>query len=126
MDTMRITSKGQVTIPIEIRNRLGLLPHTEVVFEVEDDKATIRRAEGDEQRRGKVLTARSDIEPISPGWRSCLRRLPERPASRPARAETECRSPSLDVEARPAFYSSGTHRPASSTSIGPSPFHWIG
>lgn len=27
---MRITSKGQVTIPQEIRNRLGLLPHTKV------------------------------------------------------------------------------------------------
>jgi AbrB family looped-hinge helix DNA binding protein len=31
---MRITSKGQVTIPIEIRERLGLLPETEVEFEV--------------------------------------------------------------------------------------------
>ncbi|MCC6237233.1 MAG: AbrB/MazE/SpoVT family DNA-binding domain-containing protein, partial [Dehalococcoidia bacterium] len=27
---MRITSKGQVTIPQEIRERAGLLPHTEV------------------------------------------------------------------------------------------------
>ena len=33
---MRITSKGQVTIPIEIRESLGLLPHTEVRFEVLD------------------------------------------------------------------------------------------
>ncbi len=30
---MRITSKGQVTIPIEIREQAGLLPHTEVDFE---------------------------------------------------------------------------------------------
>jgi AbrB family looped-hinge helix DNA binding protein len=30
---MRITSKGQVTIPREIRERAGLLPHTEVDFE---------------------------------------------------------------------------------------------
>jgi AbrB family looped-hinge helix DNA binding protein len=30
---MRITSKGQVTIPAEIRERAGLLPHTEVDFE---------------------------------------------------------------------------------------------
>ena len=29
---MRITSKGQVTIPAEIRERAGLLPHTEVEF----------------------------------------------------------------------------------------------
>jgi len=29
---MQITSKGQVTIPLEIRNGLGLLPHTKVEF----------------------------------------------------------------------------------------------
>lgn len=26
---MRVTSKGQVTIPVEIREKAGLLPHTE-------------------------------------------------------------------------------------------------
>jgi AbrB family looped-hinge helix DNA binding protein len=30
---MRITSKGQVTIPAEIREQAGLLPHTEVEFD---------------------------------------------------------------------------------------------
>ena len=30
---MRITSKGQVTIPADIREQAGLLPHTEVDFE---------------------------------------------------------------------------------------------
>lgn len=30
---MRITTKGQVTIPIEFRQKAGLLPNTEVVFE---------------------------------------------------------------------------------------------
>lgn len=34
---MRITSKGQVTIPQEIRERAGLLPHTEVDFILEAD-----------------------------------------------------------------------------------------
>jgi AbrB family looped-hinge helix DNA binding protein len=32
---VRITSKGQVTIPIEIREKLGLLPNTEVEFSIE-------------------------------------------------------------------------------------------
>jgi AbrB family looped-hinge helix DNA binding protein len=41
---MQITSKGQVTIPQDIRNRLGLLPHTEVEFEVAGDHARIRKA----------------------------------------------------------------------------------
>lgn len=42
---MQVTSKGQVTIPQEIRNRLGLLPHTEVAFELVGDHAQIRKAE---------------------------------------------------------------------------------
>jgi AbrB family looped-hinge helix DNA binding protein len=43
---MQVTSKGQVTIPLEIRNRLGLLPHTEVVFDLAGDHARIRKAAG--------------------------------------------------------------------------------
>ena len=41
---MQVTSKGQVTIPQDIRNRLGLLPHTEVEFELAGDHARIRKA----------------------------------------------------------------------------------
>ena len=41
---MQITSKGQVTIPLAIRNRLGLLPHTKVEFELAADHARIRKA----------------------------------------------------------------------------------
>ncbi len=43
---MRITSKGQVTIPQEIRDRLGLLPETEVEFDVVGTTARIRKVEG--------------------------------------------------------------------------------
>jgi AbrB family looped-hinge helix DNA binding protein len=32
---MRITSKGQVTIPQDVRERAGLMPGTDVAFEVE-------------------------------------------------------------------------------------------
>ena len=32
---MRVTSKGQVTIPQDIRDRFGFLPETEVEFRVE-------------------------------------------------------------------------------------------
>ena len=42
---MQITSKGQVTIPQEIRNRLGLLPYTEVEFEISAGHARIRKLE---------------------------------------------------------------------------------
>jgi AbrB family looped-hinge helix DNA binding protein len=42
--TMRITSKGQVTIPVEIREQAGLLPHTEVDFEFDGEVVRIVRA----------------------------------------------------------------------------------
>jgi AbrB family looped-hinge helix DNA binding protein len=41
---MRITSKGQVTIPAEIREQAGLLPHTEVNFEFDGKTVRIVRA----------------------------------------------------------------------------------
>jgi AbrB family looped-hinge helix DNA binding protein len=40
---MRITSKGQVTIPIEIREKAGLLPGTEVDFELAGGEVRIVR-----------------------------------------------------------------------------------
>jgi AbrB family looped-hinge helix DNA binding protein len=45
---MRITSKGQVTIPQEIREQCGLLPHTQVRFVVEGGRVLIEKepAEG--------------------------------------------------------------------------------
>ena len=41
---MRITSKGQVTIPIEIREKAGLLPGTEVDIELDGEIVRIVRA----------------------------------------------------------------------------------
>lgn len=52
---MRITSKGQVTIPIEIRERMGLLPNTEVRFEVEGNAVRILREEKAPGGRGQRL-----------------------------------------------------------------------
>ncbi len=57
---MQITSKGQVTIPQEVRNRLGLLPHTEVEFELVGDHARIRKAKhsaGGGKRGNRLLEA---------------------------------------------------------------------
>ena len=39
-----ITSKGQVTIPAEIRARLGLKPKDRVRFEIDGDEVTIKAA----------------------------------------------------------------------------------
>ena len=56
---MRITLKGQVTIPVEIRERLGLLPDSEVEFTVEGDAVRISRARGRRKRgRGRSIVER--------------------------------------------------------------------
>jgi AbrB family looped-hinge helix DNA binding protein len=55
---VRITSKGQVTIPVEIRERLGLLPNSEVEFEVEGNAVRIRKARGKRASgRGRSVVA---------------------------------------------------------------------
>jgi AbrB family looped-hinge helix DNA binding protein len=41
---MRVTSKGQVTIPQEIRERFGFLPDTEVEFKVEGNSVRLVKA----------------------------------------------------------------------------------
>lgn len=51
---MRLTSKGQVTIPQEIREKLGLHPGTEVEFDIVDDTVRIRRADNQEERRRRI------------------------------------------------------------------------
>jgi AbrB family looped-hinge helix DNA binding protein len=43
---MRITSKGQVTIPLAIREKAGLLPHTEVEFDFDGKTVRLRRVSG--------------------------------------------------------------------------------
>lgn len=64
---MNITSKGQVTIPQHIRERLGLLPHTEVEFELREDHARLRkvRRTAAESGRGenalRVLRGTADV-----------------------------------------------------------------
>ncbi len=60
---MKITTKGQVTIPQGIRKRLGLLPHTEVDFEVRDDVVVLKKAEVGRRGRRIVehLRGRGDV-----------------------------------------------------------------
>ena len=52
---MRVTSKGQVTIPRDLRELAGIEPNSEVIFSMEGGKLTIAPKNGqqqqDEQRR---------------------------------------------------------------------------
>ena len=52
---MRITSKGQVTIPVDIRERAGLMPHTDVVFAFDGEVVTMARSEGQAGRGARLL-----------------------------------------------------------------------
>lgn len=54
---MRITSKGQVTIPQDIREQFGLLPNKEVQFEIKGNAVLIRKVAGND-RRGRDLIRR--------------------------------------------------------------------
>lgn len=55
--TMRITAKGQVTIPQEVRERAGLMPGTDVEFEIEAGVVRLvkARAGGRRRTRGQKL-----------------------------------------------------------------------
>jgi antitoxin PrlF len=54
---MKITSKGQVTIPIGIRQKFGFLPDTEVAFEARGGAVLIRKVR-ESGRRGANVVAR--------------------------------------------------------------------
>ncbi len=54
---MRITSKGQVTIPQQIREKAGLLPNTEVEFQFAKGRVTLR-SKGKPDSPGKAAVAR--------------------------------------------------------------------
>ena len=44
----RISAKGQVTVPIAVRDRLGLLPGTAVEFIVREREAVMRKGRAEE------------------------------------------------------------------------------
>ena len=48
---MRVTSKGQVTIPIELREKFGIFPDSEVEFGFSGNKITIQKAK---PKKGKM------------------------------------------------------------------------
>lgn len=54
---MRLTSKGQVTIPQPMRDALGLLPYTEVEFELAGDSVRIRKKTTEQGRGARLLKA---------------------------------------------------------------------
>jgi AbrB family looped-hinge helix DNA binding protein len=71
---MRVTSKGQVTIPRDVRRRLGVEPGSEVDFVVDDDAVRlVRRVEGGgaelvrQMRRHQVTMTTDEIMALTRG-----------------------------------------------------------
>jgi AbrB family looped-hinge helix DNA binding protein len=61
---MRITSKGQVTIPQEIREQCGLLPHTQVRFVVENGRVLIEKESPTATRAQEGLQRLRRVRPL--------------------------------------------------------------
>ena len=55
---MRVTTKGQVTIPQHIREKLGILPATEIEFVEEKDRVYIVKKEDPGNRNNKFRKLR--------------------------------------------------------------------
>ncbi len=56
---MKLTQKGQVTIPLRLRKRYGLHPYTDVVFEEAKGGVLLKVAPGERRARLERLVARA-------------------------------------------------------------------
>jgi len=52
---VKITSKGQVTIPLEFRTQFGFLPHTEIDFVAERSGLRIVKAKGSNKKGSGLI-----------------------------------------------------------------------
>lgn len=72
---MRVTSKGQVTIPKDVRQRLGITPGSDVEFELDERGARLIRAKASHGElivrgmvgRGDVLMSTDEIMALTRG-----------------------------------------------------------
>ena len=52
---MKVNTRGQVTIPADVRERLGLVPNTEVEFVIEDGRAVLQKLRRSRRKGAKVV-----------------------------------------------------------------------
>lgn len=55
---MRVTSKGQVTIPRDLRELTGIKPNSEVIFSIESGKLVLTPKDGEQQIADKERLSR--------------------------------------------------------------------
>lgn len=80
MASAAMTSKGQITIPVEIRKELGLKPGDRVRFikrggevAIRPDKRSIMESRGMFKWKGKPVTIEEMNETIAKGWAGLLK-----------------------------------------------------
>jgi len=54
---MRVTSKGQVTIPRDVRRKMGIATHSEVEFVIEGNTVVLRTVQGAPTRGKRLVEA---------------------------------------------------------------------
>lgn len=52
----KVTTKGQITIPLDIRDRLGMQPGSVVEFDVQGDTVVVRKRSGVSGRGGEIVS----------------------------------------------------------------------
>jgi AbrB family looped-hinge helix DNA binding protein len=82
-----ISSKGQVTVPVEIRDRLGLAAGTAVTFELRPDGVLLKKGAlgAHPVDRSSGSSKRRAPRRASPSWTRCADHAPE--AVEPAASE---------------------------------------
>ncbi|MCA9411989.1 MAG: type II toxin-antitoxin system PrlF family antitoxin [Candidatus Omnitrophica bacterium] len=55
---MRVTTKGQVTIPAHIRGYLGIEPHSEVDFEIRNGEVVLKKTDEEANKSNLARFAR--------------------------------------------------------------------
>jgi AbrB family looped-hinge helix DNA binding protein len=73
MTTSTITSKGQTTIPKDVRTLLGLEPTQQVSYEVKDGYVIMRPVEGSLDRFAGILKSNKPAVPKSEARRAAAR-----------------------------------------------------
>ena len=68
----KITSKGQVTIPVEVRRALGLDVGDTTLFEKIDGNIVIKK-----NKKGTLLSVLEEAGPLSKGTRKALNKIRE-------------------------------------------------
>ncbi|MGI8908049.1 MAG: AbrB/MazE/SpoVT family DNA-binding domain-containing protein [Candidatus Sumerlaeaceae bacterium] len=83
MNISRITSKGQTTIPLEIRRALGVSSHDSLIYELRDGEVVLRPLKGNLlEFRGSIRRAAGGVQDLAKVRQAVIRSVAKRAVSR--------------------------------------------